>query len=88
MMRRYIHTFDSRVSGIPCIVGVLSYYPAIPARYSYSSGNQFDVGPEEPEHVEFELLDRNGRRAHWLEVKMDKFEEERITEEAIEEMRQ
>jgi len=51
-------TFDTRVHGIPCQCHVLTYEKAVPATYN---------DPPEPELFEFELLDRKGRRASWLD---------------------
>jgi len=50
--------FDARVHGVPCQVHVLTYEKAVPATYD---------DPPEPELFEFELLDRRGRRAAWLD---------------------
>lgn len=58
-------TFDTRVNGIPCKCEVLDYQPYIPMRIT---GPGFgDADPPEDEYFEFQLLDRRGRPAPWLE---------------------
>lgn len=60
--------FDFRVSGIPCIVCVTHYLPEVPAKLS---GHPDTWEPPEPGEFEFELYDRKGYRAKWLEEKVD-----------------
>jgi len=74
--------FDSRVSGIPCKIKVLSYYAGRPARLY---GAWEDCYPEEDEEFEFEVFDRRGRRALWLERKLRDEDYSRILEEYKEE---
>ena len=59
--------FDSRVSGIPCKIKVLSYSAGVPAK---TWGKYEDCYPGEDEEIEFEVYDRRGRRAEWLERKL------------------
>jgi hypothetical protein len=61
----YIAKFDSTVAGIPCQIGVM--------RYSHSPGNYYadsDWDYYGYTESEWEVLDRRGRRAEWLERKM------------------
>lgn len=67
----------TRVAGIPCIVNVTRYSPEIPGR---AFGPPEDCSPDEPEEFEWELLDRKGYRAKWLEAKLTPQEETRIEE--------
>jgi len=70
--------FTSKVCGIPCQIQVTYFQP-------YSPG-QFTAAPEdcyynEPAAVEFEVLDRRGRSAPWLQKKLTAAETERIEQE-------
>jgi hypothetical protein len=57
------------VCGIPALAKVTSYTPYRPMRVT---GCGFgDAEPPEPEEVEFELYDRKGYRAKWLEKKLE-----------------
>lgn len=68
--------FLDRVSGIPCQVRVLRYWPGAPMRITGSGFG--DADPPEPEEFEFELLDRHGARARWLEHKLTDCDYERL----------
>jgi len=57
------------LGGLPCIARVHSYIPIIPATWHH---------PEEGGEVDFELLDRRGRQAGWLEKRLTAKERERI----------
>lgn len=70
--------FDSRVSGIPCQIKPLSYSPGLPGR---TWGDPDDCYPDEDEEFEFEVYDRRGRRALWLEKKLKDEDYNRILEE-------
>lgn len=70
--------FDSRVSGIPCQIKVTHYQKEIAAR---TWGRSDDWHPGEPEEFEFEVYDRRGRRAEWLERKLTEADSDRILEE-------
>lgn len=75
----YLPEFDSRVCGIPCIVKVVYYHPGSEAVHSGPL-----CGPEEPPEIDYVILDRNGRRAQWLERKMTKSDHDDVYEEALE----
>lgn len=58
---------DARVCGIPCIVRVLEWEPFVPM---YTGGHPDNWMPEEGGHGSWEILDKRGRPAPWLERKM------------------
>ena len=63
----YIAEIETRVAGIPCIVGV-TYFESVRGSYSYHAASDWDYhGYTE---CEFEVLDRRGRKAPWLERKL------------------
>ena len=71
--------FQSKVCGIPCIVEVITYHKAVPIKI-WGSG-MGDCDPPEPEEFEFQLLDRKGYSAAWLESKLTPADEQRIYED-------
>ena len=63
----YIAEIETRVAGIPCIVGV-TYFESVRGSYNYHAASDMDYhGYTE---CEFEVLDRRGRKAPWLERKL------------------
>ncbi len=82
-MRGFIKTFVSRVEGIPCQIGVMSYqrYPALPARQAHSDWEFY--GCTETDYV---VLDRKGRPAPWLQAKLR--DDDYIVQEIIDQMEQ
>jgi hypothetical protein len=69
--RNYIAEIDSRVAGIPCRIGVTEFNRT-GGSYSYNADSDIDYyGYTE---MDFEVLDRRGRPAAWLERKLDKTE--------------
>ena len=75
--------FESTCCGIPCIIRVLSWDGYKPA---YVSGPADRCYPEEGGEGEWEILDRRGRPAPWLEVKLTDKERIRIDEEVFNHM--
>lgn len=75
--------FESRVCGIPCIVRVLDWEPFVPM---YTGGHPDNWMPEEGGHGSWEILDRRGRPAPWLERKMTQAEQDRIYSEVFDKM--
>ena len=74
----YIAEIDNvKVCGIPCIIGVINYDKYIPAK---TYGLPEDCYPAEGGIGEYELLDRRGYRAKWLENKMNKDDDELVQE--------
>ena len=63
----YIAEIETRVAGIPCIIGVTEY-ECVKGSYSYHAASDWDYyGYTE---CDFEVLDRRGRKAAWLERKL------------------
>jgi len=74
----YIAEIESRVAGIPCIIGV-SHYESVKGSYSYHAASDMDYyGYNE---CEFDVLDRRGRKAPWLERKLTDKDTSRIEQE-------
>lgn len=65
--------FETKVSGIPCICRVTHYY--LGTNFTITSAS---LEPNDPEEWEFEILDRNGRQADWLEIKLTSGDEDRL----------
>jgi len=68
----YHRILDTYIAGIPCQVGVTSL--TIDRRHGY-------------DEVDFDVLDRRGRPASWLDKKLGDEDLERIVGEIIEVMR-
>lgn len=77
--------FDTRIAGIPCRCSVEYYSPHIPMRV-YGTG-MGDADPPEEEEFNFQILDRSGRRAEWLETKLTDDDRERLVEEYLTEVK-
>lgn len=75
--------FPFTASGIPCIVHVTAWEPYVEAKIS---GPPDHCYPEEGGFGEWELLDRRGRPAPWLEQKLTDREYQRIEEEVFNQM--
>ena len=73
---RYEGDIEATVQGIPCQVEILSYSPGCGMAITGSGFG--DAEPPEPEEVEFQLRDRRGYRAEWLERKMTPGDREAI----------
>lgn len=73
--------FDSRIAGIPCQIDVTYAYAGRPARIY---GDPSDCYPAESDEFEFEVYDRKGYRAKWLENKLTESDIERIAKEYYE----
>lgn len=74
MTTSYIAEIETRVAGIPCIIGV-THFDSVDGSYSYNAASDVDYyGYTESE---WEVLDRRGRPAPWLSRKLtDKIERE------------
>jgi hypothetical protein len=81
---QYISEFSSKVAGIPCTIGVVEFSWSR-GSYSYNAASDMDYYG----YVEFayDVLDRRGRKAEWLERKLTDADVERLQEEAIEHFR-
>ena len=75
--------FESTVCGIPCIVRVLEWEPFVPM---YTGGHPDNWMPEEGGYGHWEILDRRGRPAPWLERKMTQADQDRIAAEVYDKM--
>lgn len=79
----YIAEIEHRIAGIPCLIGVTDYEGYTPA---YVSGPPENCYPSEGGTGDFEILDRRGYRAKWLERKLTAKEEDLIQEAIFEYM--
>jgi hypothetical protein len=79
----YIAEIESRVAGIPCLIGVLDWEAYVPAKVS---GPPEYCYPSEGGCGSWEVLDRRGRKAPWLERKMTAADERRIEQDVFEAM--
>ena len=79
----YITEIESRVAGIPCLIGV-SHFDCVRGSYSYNAASDMDYyGYSDSE---WDVLDRRGRPADWLDRKLtaaDRCRIEREIEEAM-----
>lgn len=72
-------TFHTRVHGIPCLCDVTFYSPGAPMRTT--GWGYGDCDPDEPEEFEFDILDRRGYSAAWLERKLTDDDYDRLLSE-------
>ena len=73
---------ETRVAGIPCIARVTHFFQQAPHRGSPHTCDS-DLDYYGYAECEFDILDRRGRPAPWLERKATDQDRERITEEII-----
>ena len=74
----FITEIESRVAGIPCIIGV-TYFDSVEGSYDYDAASDLDYhGYVE---CEFTVCDRRGRPAPWLERKLSDKDISRIERE-------
>lgn len=79
----YIAEIESRVAGIPCMIGVVSF-DSVRGSYSYNAPSDMDYyGYTESE---WDVLDQRGRKADWLERKLTDDDRQRIEQEIAEAM--
>lgn len=71
--------FDTKIAGIPCQCRVSHYTPAVPMRV-YGPG-MGDADAPESADFEYEILDRKGYPAPWLEKKITSRIEDDLFEE-------
>lgn len=72
---------ETRIAGIPCTINV-THFSQVKGSYSYSAPSDLDYyGYTE---CEFEICDRRGRPAPWLERKATDADLRRIEQEIIE----
>lgn len=75
--------FDATCCGIPCIIRVTYWERYTPAKVS---GPPEHCYPAEGGEGDWEILDRNGRPAPWLERKMNQTERDRISKLVFDKM--
>lgn len=77
----YLAKVESKISGIPCLIGVMTYANVKPWKGSaHSCPSDLDYyGYCE---MEYDVLDRKGYMANWLSKKITDYDIERI-EEAV-----
>lgn len=74
----YLAEIETTVCGIPCIIGVTEY-DSVAGSYSYNAASDLDYyGYTE---CDWEVLDRKGYKAAWLERKLTRKDSERIDNE-------
>ena len=71
--------FNTRICGIPCICEVQSYVPDTPIRV-YGPAME-DADPPEEGEFEYNILDRMGYPAPWLELLLTPAAEEQLRED-------
>jgi len=74
----YIAEIESRVAGIPCLIGI-THYESVAGSYSYNAASDMDYYGYND--AEWEVLDRRGRKAAWLERKLTARDHDRINAE-------
>jgi hypothetical protein len=74
---------DARIQGIPCQVRV-TYYRKEDS--PILTGPMDHADPGSPVEIEFQVLDRRGKRAEWLESKVTDEDRDTIEREIITEM--
>lgn len=66
-MSNYLAEIETRVAGIPCLIGVIDY-SSVKGSYSYNAPSDLDFyGYTE---CDWDILDRRGRPAPWLQRKV------------------
>lgn len=68
---KYVAQIPFRVAGIPCLIGVTEFHKVAPWKGSAASCPSSDDWYGYTD-IEFEVLDRRGRPAPWLEKKMNR----------------
>ena len=71
-------TFNSKIQGIPCQIRVTYYTPDVPMHWGQTMETSY---PAEDGIFEYDVLDRKGYRAKWLEKIMTDKDRARIEED-------
>lgn len=79
----YLIEIESTVSGIPCLIGVTEF-SSVQGSYNYNAASDIDYHG----YIDccWEVLDRRGRIAPWLERKLTSGDRVRIDHEIAEAM--
>ena len=80
--KKYELVFDTRIAGIPCQIGVTYFHYQPPWRGSAQTCDS-DWAYYGYTELEYDVLDRRGRPAAWLEKKMDDEIRSEIGQEAL-----
>lgn len=75
--------FDSRISGIPCVIKITNWIPYIAAT---TIGHPDNCHPSEGGYGDWEVCDRKGKPANWLGSKLTPKDRARIDGEAFDYM--
>ncbi len=76
--------FETTVSGIPCQCEVTHYQgPKDWKQHTFAGAGPGDCDPPEDEEFEFQILDRNGYPAPWLERKLTTDDPSRLQQEYL-----
>lgn len=76
----YIAELEARIAGIPCKIGV-THFMAQKGSFNYHAASDMDYhGYTE---IEYDVLDRRGRKAAWLERKITEDDELNIESSII-----
>ena len=70
LSKKYELVFDTRIAGIPCQIGVTYFHYQPPWRGSAQTCDS-DWDYYGYTELEYDVLDRRGRPATWLEKKID-----------------
>lgn len=70
LSKKYELVFDTRIAGIPCQIGVTYFHYQPPWRGSAQTCDS-DLDYYGYTELEYDVLDRRGRPAAWLEKKID-----------------
>lgn len=70
LKKKYELVFDTRIAGIPCQIGVTYFHYQPPWRGSAQTCDS-DWDYYGYTELEYDVLDRRGRPAAWLEKKID-----------------
>lgn len=74
----YEAEIETTIAGIPCLIGV-THYECVRGSYNYHAASDMDYyGYSE---AEWEVLDRKGYKAAWLERKLTARDHDRINAE-------
>lgn len=80
--KKYELVFDTRIAGIPCQIGVTYFHYQPPWRGSAQTCDS-DWDYYGYTELEYDVLDRRGRPAAWLEKKIDDEIRSEIDQEAL-----
>jgi len=83
MKKKYLAEFEHRIAGIPCMIGV-TYFHNQPAWRGSAHTCDSDMDYYGYTEMDFDVLDRKGYAANWLEKKMTDDDRTEIENTALE----